>query len=149
MTSRTLADRYSKAVFSGDFETLDQLRHPEFIARWPQSGELVRGHDNWVEIRNRYPQALEGEIEIVTGGSKMKVTQVRSPMPFGPPILTLSGGGDGFTFEGIIRYPDGKDFHAVSICEVRDGTVIKETTYFAEPFDPPDWRSDLVELEPR
>jgi hypothetical protein len=33
----------------------------------------------------------------------------------------------------------------VSIMEFRDGKVIHETQYFADPFEAPDWRSQWVE----
>jgi len=142
----TLAEQYSKAVFSTDYEALGALRHADFVARWPQSGEVVRGHDRWVDITRRYPQS-GGDVGAVSGGEKLTVTRIKTPMPFGPPILAMSGGGDTFTFQGKIRYPDGSLFHVVAICDVEEGKVIREIAYFCEPFDPPDWRSDLVEIE--
>ena len=146
MTAPTIAERYSKAIFSGDYEALGELRHDDFIARWPQSGEIVRGHDRWVEITRRYPQS-GGDAGVVSGGDKLRVTQVKTPMPFGPPIFAMSGGADTFTLQGQIRYPDGALFHLAAICDIEGGKVIRETTYFCEPFDPPEWRADLVELE--
>ena len=59
----------------------------------------------------------------------------------------MSGGADTFTLQGQIRYPDGALFHLAAICDIEGGKVIRETTYFCEPFDPPEWRADLVELE--
>jgi hypothetical protein len=38
----------------------------------------------------------------------------------------------------------GRPFYTVSIMEFRDGKVVHETQYFAEPFPAPAWRSDLV-----
>ena len=142
----SVAQRYSKAIFGGDWETLGQLRHDEYVCRWPQSGEVVRGHDKWVEITERYPQS-GGDFETVSGGEPLTLTQVKTPLPFGPPIYAMTGGGDSFTLQGQIRYPDGTLYHIVSICEIENGQVIRECTYFAEPFEPPDWRSDLVEIE--
>ncbi len=34
---------------------------------------------------------------------------------------------------------------AVSIMELRDGKVVRETQYFADPFAAPDWRSQRVQ----
>jgi len=146
VTAPTLAERYSKAIFRSDFGALSELRHADFAARWPQSGEVVRGHDHWVEITQRYPQS-GGDIGAISGGEKLTVTRIKTPMHFGPPIFAMSGGGDTFTFQGQIRYPDGSLFHVVAICDVESGKVIRETAYFCEPFDPPEWRADLVELE--
>ena len=122
------------------------MRHPDFTASWPQSGELVRGHENWVEIVKRFPQSgnVEGQ---VSGETKVSVTTVKTPLPFGPPILAMSGGSDTFTVQGMVTYPDKSQWYSVGICETKDGKVIKETGYFAEPFDPPEWRADLVEIE--
>jgi len=133
-------------MFGGDLEALGELRDDAFVARWPQSDEVVRGHDRWVEITHRYPQS-GGDAGVVSGGEKLTVTRVKTPMPFGPPILAMSGGSDTFTLQGRIRYPDGSVFHLVSICDVEAGKVIRETSYFCEPFEPPEWRADLVEIE--
>ena len=146
MTASTLADRYSNAIFSTDFEALGELRHENFVARWPQSGEIVRGHERWVEITRRYPQS-GGDAGAVSGGAKVRVTRVKTPMPFGPPILAMSGGSDTFTIQGQIRYPNGSMFHVVAICDIEAGKVIRETAYFCEPFEPPEWRADLVDLD--
>jgi hypothetical protein len=36
--------------------------------------------------------------------------------------------------------------HAVNIMEFRDGKVTHETIYFGDPWEPPAWRSQWVEL---
>jgi hypothetical protein len=33
--------------------------------------------------------------------------------------------------------------------EFADDKVIRETLYFADPFDPPEWRAEWVEVVPR
>jgi hypothetical protein len=35
--------------------------------------------------------------------------------------------------------------NTVSIMELRDGKVARETHYFADPFEPPEWRARWVE----
>jgi hypothetical protein len=146
VSASTLAERYSKAIFSSDFEALGNLRHEDFVSRWPQSGEIVRGHDRWVEITQRYPQS-GGDAGAVSGGEKLRVTRIKTPMPFGPPILAMSGGSDTFTIQGQIRYPDASLFHVVAICDIEEGKVIREVAYFCESFESPEWRSDLVEFD--
>ncbi len=40
---------------------------------------------------------------------------------------------------------DGPSY-TVSIMEFKNGKVVHETQYFADPFDPPAWRAQWVEL---
>jgi hypothetical protein len=49
--------------------------------------------------------------------------------------------------EYLITYT-GEPVHTVSIMELRDGKVARETHYFAEPFDAPEWRAQWVERMP-
>jgi hypothetical protein len=43
---------------------------------------------------------------------------------------------------------DGRPFNTVSIMEFQAGKVVRETQYFADPFDPPVWRTQWVERMP-
>ncbi len=60
-------------------------------------------------------------------------------------LVRIQGEGDAFTVEGKLSYPDGSSTHVVAILELRDGKVLRATHYFADPFDPPEWRAGLVE----
>ncbi len=44
-----------------------------------------------------------------------------------------------------MRYPDDRDYLCVSLLELRAGRIHRETVYWAEPFEAPAWRADLVE----
>jgi hypothetical protein len=57
---------------------------------------------------------------------------------------TLAG-GDLAALEVELRYPDGSRYLGVSIVELRDGKVARETDYFAQPFQAPQWRAQWVE----
>jgi hypothetical protein len=50
--------------------------------------------------------------------------------------------------EYIISY-DGKPVNTVSIMVFDGDKVARESLYFADPFDPPEWRSQWVEVSPR
>jgi hypothetical protein len=58
--------------------------------------------------------------------------------------LRVSGSGDIY-IEAQAAYPGGTTTHFVSIVELRNGKVFKQTTYFADRFDAPAWRVGLVE----
>ena len=55
-----------------------------------------------------------------------------------------TGSGDLRRPRGRTHYADGSRYQGVSIVEVRDGKVAKETDYFAQPFDAPQWRAQWV-----
>ena len=54
------------------------------------------------------------------------------------------GGGDLWISEIVLSY-DGQPNYVVSIMEVEDGLVVRETQYFGEPFAPGPSRVQWVE----
>ena len=53
--------------------------------------------------------------------------------------------GDLAVLEVGLEYADGSVYQGVSIMEFRDGKLVKETDYFAQPFEAPQWRAQWVE----
>ena len=144
MNNRQIAERYSKAEKDQDLARIGELAHPDIIVTYPQSGETIRGIDNYLAMLSNYPGGGLAKLEVSeTHGAPESVHVVSSP--FGIPIITVSGAGNTFFIEGVAEYPDGGVFNVVGIIEVRDGKVVKETSYFAAPFDPPAWRARFVE----
>jgi hypothetical protein len=60
-------------------------------------------------------------------------------------LRRVTGGGDIWFAESVIHYADGTVFHGVGRVEFRDGKMWRETRYYAEPFEPPAWRSGWFE----
>ena len=58
--------------------------------------------------------------------------------------------GSAWVAEATIDYGDGTPVSMVSIVETNaEGQIIKETDYFANPFEAPEWRRKWVEqMEP-
>ena len=52
--------------------------------------------------------------------------------------------GDLCVAEASLDY-SGVEYDRVFIFEMRDGRIARETAYWAQPFEPPEWRADLVE----
>jgi len=123
-----------------DTEELARLRHPDWSARWPQSGELVRRSEDERRIMEAYPggspKLLEGR---VVGLEDQWIT---SPMGG---AYRVEGGGENWWGEWLMDYPDGKRWHTIALVEMRDGKVWRETTYWAEPFEAPEWRRPFVD----
>ena len=57
---------------------------------------------------------------------------------------TLAG-GDLAVLEVELTYADGNRYFGVSVIEFRDGKILKETDYYAQPFQAPEWRAQWVE----
>ncbi|MGG7380452.1 nuclear transport factor 2 family protein, partial [Escherichia coli] len=88
--------------------------HDDFVQEWPQSGERIVGRDDAVAVNRNFPGGLP----------RMRFRRTTAC-------------GSAAVMETELTYADGSVFHGVSIIEVRDGRITKETDYFAEPFDAP------------
>jgi ketosteroid isomerase-like protein len=114
-----------RQIFSRLFEHMSpeeehDLRHPDFVMEMPQSGERIIGRENMRSMQEMYP---------------------------GPPSIELRrlvGSGDVWVVEARSDY-DGRIYRAVIIVEFRDGKIVRETRYYADPFEAPEWRAQLVE----
>jgi ketosteroid isomerase-like protein len=120
--NRDAAQAFWAAVEAGDWAAAADRLHPDFVQEWPQSRERIVGPDNALAINRNFP-----------GG--MPAMTMRRTM----------AGGDLVTVEVDLAYADGSRYQGVSVLEFRDGKIVKETDYFAQPFDPPQWRSQWVE----
>ena len=144
VTNEEVVRRYLETSASKDFGALASLRHPDWQSLWPQSGERVVGHAHWAEMAQSYPG---GEPEVSL--DRLVGSEDRWIVTPGNTVARVAGTGDFWWGEWRMRYPDGKVYQCVALLELRDGLVWRETVYWAEPFDPPDWRRQLVELTNR
>jgi hypothetical protein len=64
--------------------------------------------------------------------------------PSGFNVKRILGKGDLWITEYTIIY-QGRPAYTVSIMEFRNGKVVHETQYFADPFEAPAWRSQWVQ----
>src|SRR5690349_8230 len=92
----------------------------DVVVPYPQSGEQIVGRANLRALRESYPAKLDFTVDRIVGSGELWVT------------------------EYVIRY-DGKPVNTVSIVEFDGGKVARENLYFADPFEPPEWRSQWVE----
>lgn len=146
--------RYQQAVAKMDFDALGKLRHSDYVCYYPQSGERFLGHDKWVEAHrdyaSRFAQDDVSGARVKGGDQKLEVAKTASPVfVFTAPVVQVSDTGDLVTMEGKGTWPDGKTYNWVRIIEYRDGLVWRETEYFAEPFEAPEWRAPFVERTPQ
>ena len=119
---RHVAEALWKALAAGDWDAAGSCLHDDFVQEWPQSGERIVGRENALAIDKSFPGGL--------------------------PRMSLRrtiGEGDLSVLEVELQYVDGSIYQGVSIIELRDGRVVRETDYFAEPFKAPQWRAQWVE----
>jgi len=128
--NRTIVEQYLSAMAANDVEKQEQLLSDDFVERYPQSGEVIRGKENRRAIIENYP-----------GGTPREANE-SAQAPWTPEII---GAGDRFAVTGQITYPNGETWHAISLIEVRDGKIAKITDYFGAPFEAPAWRAPYVE----
>ena len=119
--NRQTVERLYGLISKEDWGSMREYFHQDFVQEWPQSGERIRGLDNVLAINQSYP-----------GLPKIDVRRVLE-------------GGELVTAEVTLDYPEGGNYQGVSIFEFRDGKIVKQTDYFAQPFDAPEWRSKWVE----
>ncbi len=143
MEKHQVAERYAKALHDRDLVAIDGLLHTDIVARYPQSGEVFSGRDNYLRMLAEYPMGLPvGDVTSVKGESTTVV--LPRTLPFGSPSVTVYG-GDQFVIEGVATYPDGSVFNMVILIRLQGGLVIEETSYFAEPFEAPEWRRPFLD----
>ncbi len=97
------------------------VRHPDYVMEMPQSQERVRGRDAMRSMQEAFPV---------------------------PPRLTLRrvlGSGHVWVIEGVNDY-DGDTWNVALIWELDDqGLIMRDTRYYAQRSEPPEWRSQWVE----
>ena len=99
-----------------------ELRHDDFMMEMPQSGERVRGRERMRELQ----AAFGGDAPAM----RLRRLSVREGL---------------WVAEIVSDYGDGRLFYYVSVVELKDGKMWRDTRYYAESFEPPEWRAHLAE----
>jgi len=100
------------------------LRHEDYAMQMPQSGERIRGPENMRSFQRAF----------ATNSTPPSIRIRR--------VLVREGL---WIVEGLNDYGEGGTYNVVLIVELKDGKWWRDTRYYAEPFDAPQWRADLVE----
>ena len=116
-----LIRRHLEAANHNDFDTMDELFNDDYTLELPQSGERITGKAKIRELHVNYPSKVHFVTRRVVGQGELAV------------------------WEGTISYNDGAPMNRVAILEFRNGRIARETDYFGEPFQAPDWRAKYAE----
>jgi hypothetical protein len=131
------------AMNSADLERLGDYLTDDVIIDWPQSGERVRGVEDFRDILVGYPgrevSGFQTETVMLAG---------EEPHYVMTPTLNLvrvQGSGDNPVFVARIRYPDGSTWYMIAFNVIRDDKIARQTGYFAPEYPAPEWRAQWVE----
>jgi hypothetical protein len=86
----------------------------------PQSGERIRGREKMREFQEAYPNPPSMQLR------RMLVR-------------------DGLWVAELVSDYGGLVYDVALIIELRDGKMWRDTRYYAEPFEAPEWRARWVE----
>ena len=117
---RAALDRHWEASDAGDFAAEHDIYRADAVLEYPQSGERIRGRDGIQASRAAQPNTKRFEVRRMIGTGGLWITEL------------------------VMTY-DGTPFYTVSIMELADGKVARETQYFADPFAPGPSRARWVE----
>lgn len=139
-TNEEVVRAFIVAMEAHDLDGMEAARHPDYVLDWPQSGERIRGSSNARAIDENIPGGLPelGDVHVVGSEDRWVTTPAYT-------IQRVVGSGDTWWLDGRVRYADGSTWFIVAILELRDGLIHRETNYFAEPFEAPEWRARWVE----
>ena len=117
---RAALDQHWAASDAGDFDTEHAIYHEDAVLEYPQSRERIRSRRNIQITRTLQPNKKRFFIHRIRGSANLWIT------------------------EYVLTYDD-RASHTVSIMEFREGKIVRETQYFADPFEAGAWRSQWVE----
>ena len=140
--NRKIVERYVEAIAANDWDAVSKLQRQDYVEEWPQSGERIRGRENLRAIMENYPGGL------VKGGvSTQRIVGSEDRWALSPSFTLhrIEGGGNAYTFEGEASYPSGDTVKVVAIVHIVGGQIARQTTYFPQTFDAPQWRAQWIE----
>jgi ketosteroid isomerase-like protein len=112
--------RLWRALDASDFSGAGAVLHDDYVGEYPQTGEKIVGRDNYVALNQNYP-----------GRWKVKIRRIIAR-------------GDEVVSEVSLHHR-GQAVFAVSFFEIREGKILREWDYWAEPYEPPPGREQWIE----
>ena len=117
MDAATIKGMLEQHFASGDPHVSHAMYRDDAILEFPQSGERFVGVENLREWRSSYPASTAIEFREIRGRDDLWIAEIS------------------------IRYEDGPWNFGVSILELRDDKIARESIYVTEAWEPPEWRA--------
>ena len=102
---------------SGDPDLSHAMYHDDAVLEFPQSGERFVGVENLREWRSNYPASTTVEFREIRGRDDFWVAEVS------------------------VSYDQGPRSFGVTLLEFRGDKIARETIYYGESWEPPEWRA--------
>jgi hypothetical protein len=105
-----------------DWDAVAAQIHPDAVVDWPNTGERMRGRENYLAVQREYPEGWHIEVLRLVDGGDVVVSEIRVDQA-------------------------GKRFFAVSLFELSGGTFVRAVEYGSdgEPAPAPEWRAPWTE----
>lgn len=122
MNNKQIVENFWATMATNDFYAAAQLLHDEFTLEWPQSGEIIRGRNNFALINTHFPANGKWEFTInaVVAENELVVTDV-----------SVTDGN--------------RQDRAITFSTIRDGKIWKQVEFWPESYEAPKWRAAWVE----
>ena len=118
--TRAAVQQHWTASDAGDFAREHAIYADDAVLEYPQSNERIRGRERIQASRMAQPDKKRFTLRRIVGAGRLWVSEL------------------------VLAYGD-RPFHVVSVMEFDGDQVIRETQYFAEPFEPGASRAQWVE----
>jgi ketosteroid isomerase-like protein len=115
-----LVRQFWERLEARDFHAAGDLMHEDFLLEWPQSGERIRGRENFLEVQRNYPGEWHIRLTRVLVDGEHLVSEVR------------------------VDFPD-RTATGITFFELRNGRISRAVEYWPDPFEPAEWRKAWVE----
>lgn len=120
--SRQVVAQFWEAMQTNDFYAASRLLDERYVLEWPQSGERIRGPENFAAINTEYPAAGRWHFTVhrIIAEDDQVVSEVS------------------VTDSAVVG-------RAITFSTVRNGRIVQQIEYWPDPFEAPAWRSQWVE----
>jgi limonene-1,2-epoxide hydrolase len=123
MESRKIVSKYWEVMNSNDFTAASKLLSEDFECHWPQSLEIIKGREKFIQINSTYP---------AQGRWKFKINQM---VVEGNRVVT------------DVSVTDGKMLaRAITFSTVEGEFIKKQVEYWPDNYPPPAWRKKWVDV---
>ena len=121
-SNKEVIEQFWETMKTNDFRAVGELLHDNYVLEWPQSGERVRGRENFVAINEKYP---------AHGRWKFNVHRILAE---GDQAVSDVDVTDGVVHARVITFST-----------IQDGKILHQTEFWPDPFEPAAWRAQWVE----